>query len=96
VKHVYGIDMSSVILAKAVRHLAERSIINFTPILADRYKTDIPDGIDLVFSIVVMQHLTRDLVADYFGSLAKNLSAEVPCSSNFWKTVATGNRPMRN
>jgi len=75
VKQVYGIDVSTVILKKAVSYLTERSITNFTPVLADRYKTDIPDGIDLVFSIVVMQHLTRDLVADYFASLANKLKS---------------------
>jgi cyclopropane fatty-acyl-phospholipid synthase-like methyltransferase len=73
VNQVYGIDVNAVVLSKAVHYLAERSITNFTPVLADRYKTDIPDGVDLVFSIVVMQHLTRDLVEDYFVSLAKKL-----------------------
>lgn len=74
VKRVYGIDVSQLILDKAVRYLGERGIANFTPVLAERYKSDIPAGIDLVYSIVVMQHLTRDLVADYFAGLGEKLS----------------------
>ena len=74
VGHVYGIDVSPLILEKAVRYLGEKGVTNFTPVLAERYKTEIPEGIDLVFSIVVMQHLTRDLVFDYFSSLGAKLS----------------------
>jgi len=73
VNHVYGIDVSETILKKAVRYLSERGVNNFTPILAERFKETIPEGIDLVFSIVVMQHLTRDLVRNYFIELARKL-----------------------
>lgn len=74
VGHVWGIDVSATILDKARRYTAERGITNFTPVLAARWKDDIPDGIDLVWSIVVFQHLTRDLVRDYLGGLAAKLA----------------------
>lgn len=76
VKHVYGIDVSEPILEMAQRHLQEKGVRNFTPILATEYASKIPPGIDLVFSIVVMQHLTRDLVVDYFYRLGAMLVPE--------------------
>lgn len=76
VRHVYGIDVSERILDKATSYLKAAEINNFTPVLAEKYHTEIPDGIDLVFSIVVMQHLTRDLVRDYFRTLGRKLSAD--------------------
>lgn len=74
VKAVYGIDVSEKILAKAIQFTSAHGIKNFTPVLAEKFKEDIPDEIDIVFSVVVMQHLTRDLVEDYFRSLARKLS----------------------
>ena len=74
VAHVYGIEVSETILEKAVRYLAERQVANFTPVLAERYATEIPDGIDLVFSVACMQFITRDLVCDYFATLARKLT----------------------
>lgn len=71
---VYGIDVSNVILGKAKTYLTANGVSNFTPVLTDKYPTEIPDGIDLVFSIVVMQHITRDLVEDYFRVLSPKLS----------------------
>lgn len=73
-RHVYGIDVNDAILAKAVKFLGERNIDNFTPILAERWERDIPEGIDVVFSIVVFQHLTKDMVRNYVGGLARKLS----------------------
>jgi cyclopropane fatty-acyl-phospholipid synthase-like methyltransferase len=73
VKKVYGIDVSETILKKAERYLSERGIGNFAPILAENFAQTIPNGIDLVFSIVVMQHLTRDLVHNYFTELGRKL-----------------------
>lgn len=74
VAHVYGIDVSERILGKTERFLRDRNVTNFTPVLAEKYKTAIPSGIDLVYSMVVMQHLTRDLVRDYLISLGTKLS----------------------
>jgi SAM-dependent methyltransferase len=74
VKHVYGIDVSTTILDKAVKYLKERDITNFTPILAENFAQTIPQGLDAVFSIVVMQHLTRGLVNNYFVELGKKLN----------------------
>lgn len=76
VNHVFGIDVNETILNKAVNYLNEASIKNFTGILAENYDELIPNGIDLVFSIVVMQHLTRDLVRDYFKRLKNKLNKD--------------------
>jgi SAM-dependent methyltransferase len=73
VGHVFGIDVSTTILDKAVDFVAESGVSNFTPVLSECYREDIPEGLDLVFSIVVMQHLTRDLVRDYFSGLGVKL-----------------------
>jgi len=73
VERVYGIDVSETILDKAVVYLSERNITNFTPVLAESFAQTIPAGLDLVFSIVVMQHLTRDLVRNYFVELGNKL-----------------------
>jgi SAM-dependent methyltransferase len=73
VKDVYGIDVSETILDKAVAYLSDRGIGNFTPVLAESFVRKIPFGLDLVFSIVVMQHLTRDLVRNYFVELGSKL-----------------------
>ena len=74
VKHVYGIDVNRTILDKADRFLSERGIHNFTSVLAAEWKDVIPGGIDLVYEIIVFQHLTRNLVKDYIHGLAKKLS----------------------
>jgi SAM-dependent methyltransferase len=73
VNRVYGIDVSETILKKAVNYLSERDVKNFTPVLAEKFVQTIPAEIDLVFSIVVMQHLTRDLVRNYFVELGRKL-----------------------
>lgn len=72
---VYGIDVSDTILDKAEAFLRSKEISNFVPVTHAEYKAKVPSGIDLVFSIVVMQHLTRDLVRDYFKSLGEKLKA---------------------
>ena len=76
VKHVYGIDVNRTILDKADKFLAERGITNFTSVLADEWKDVVPSNIDLVYSIIVFQHLTRDLVKDYIHGLTKKLSPD--------------------
>ena len=76
VEYVYGIDVSHTILQKAVKVTSENGVYNFIPILADRYKNDILSGIDLVYSVVTMQHLTRDLVYDYFHALSEKLNKD--------------------
>jgi cyclopropane fatty-acyl-phospholipid synthase-like methyltransferase len=76
VDRVYGIDVSEVILQKAMKYLCSKAVGNFTGVLADDYEDAIPNDVDLVYSIVVMQHLTRDLVRNYFSTLGKKLSRE--------------------
>jgi cyclopropane fatty-acyl-phospholipid synthase-like methyltransferase len=76
VDHVFGIDVSLRILDKAVAYLGARGVSNFTPVLAEEYRERIPPGIDLVFSVVVMQHLTRDLVRDYCATLGARLAPD--------------------
>lgn len=74
VGRVYGIDVSTKILDKAVKYVTDNQVFNFTPVLAERFATAIPDGIDLVFSIVVFQHLTRDLAKNYLDTLGRKLA----------------------
>ena len=70
---VWGIDVSAPVLRTAIGYLAERGVHNFRPVLAGQYAEAIPDGIDIVFSLVVMQHLPREFVRDYFATLGAKL-----------------------
>ena len=72
--HVYGIDVSRKILDKAVKYTAEHDVRNFTPVLAEIFDLTIPDGIDLVYSITVFQHITRDLARNYLYVLGRKLA----------------------
>jgi SAM-dependent methyltransferase len=74
VRHVWGVDVSEHILDKAQAFLAAQGVANFTPVLAERWKTDVPDGLDLVFCCIVFQHITRDLVWDYLSGMAGKLA----------------------
>jgi cyclopropane fatty-acyl-phospholipid synthase-like methyltransferase len=94
VSHVFGIDVSPIILDKAVKFLGDRSITNFTPVLAEEYDRRITPGIDLVFSIVVMQHLTRDLVRDYFARLGAKLNPGGAFIVQFLEHTETPNRDV--
>lgn len=75
VRQVFGIDVSEVILDKAVTFLSQRGVTNFVAVPAGTFVEKIPSNLDLVFSIVVMQHLTRDLVRNYFVELSRKLNA---------------------
>src|ERR1700683_3774676 len=44
VRRLFGIDVSDVILDKAVAYLSQQSVFNFVPVRADCYKETIPDG----------------------------------------------------
>jgi len=81
VGHVWGIDVTPGILDKAVAFLGGRGIANFTPVLAERWKEDLPGDLDCVYSFIVFQHLTRDLVRDYVLHLPAKLgpTGEVVC-----------------
>lgn len=74
VRHVYGIDVSDIILDKARAFTAAHGVTNFTAVSADRWQQEIPDDIDLVYCMVVFQHLTRDLVSDYINGLTRKLN----------------------
>jgi|GEM_PF-5110984 SAM-dependent methyltransferase len=76
VKHIYGIDVTKKILDKAVKFVNKNGVFNFTPILAESWKYDIKEKIDLVFELTVFQHLTRDLTEDYISGLAAKLSED--------------------
>ena len=73
---VWGIDVNDKILRKAVKVLSEEGVDNFTPVLAEEYKECIPTLIDIVYSIVVVQHITRDLTRDYILTLSERLSLD--------------------
>jgi SAM-dependent methyltransferase len=74
VAHVWGIDVSQRILDKAVRYTRQHDVANFTTVLAENFSTTIPGGIDIVFSIVVFQHITRDLARNYLSLLGRKLA----------------------
>jgi SAM-dependent methyltransferase len=73
VAHVWGIDVSGYILGKASAFLAGRGVANFTPVLAERWRQDVPQGLDLVFCYIVFQHISRDLVRDYLDGMRGKL-----------------------
>ncbi len=76
VRWVWGIDVTEKLLQKALEVISSQGIYNFTGVLADNYNEHLPDNIDLIYSVVTMQHLTRDLVYDYFETLSKKLSSQ--------------------
>lgn len=76
VSMVWGIDVSERVLHDAWWYLASEAIFNFQPVLAKDYAAEIPDGIDLVYSLVTLQHLTRDLAQDYLQTLGRKLAPE--------------------
>lgn len=76
VKHVYGIDVNHTILDKAQSFLASNNVYNFTPVLAEDWRTLTPPYLDFVYSITVFQHLTKGLVLDYLIGLSEKLTPE--------------------
>jgi cyclopropane fatty-acyl-phospholipid synthase-like methyltransferase len=87
---VYGIDVSLQILDKAAAHVRDaHGMAKFRPVLAERYATDVPIGIDIVYSVAVMQHLTRDMVCDYLQTLGGKLSPDGRMVIQFLETDAS-------
>lgn len=77
VTKIYGIDVNDIILTKAEIFLEKNNVDNFIPTLAENWKVEIPDAIfDIAYSMVVMQHLSKDIVRDYFKNIPQKL-----CSS---------------
>ena len=74
VKRVYGLDVNYTIIKKALKFTRKQGMVNFVGVTADTWERDIPGGINLIYSMAVMQHLTRDLVYDYFRRLPKKLA----------------------
>ncbi|MGV3524178.1 MAG: methyltransferase [Candidatus Sericytochromatia bacterium] len=73
VAQIYGIDVTPEILNTAQQTLAQHGFTAFTPVLAERWRDEIPTGIDLVYTVTVFQHLTKHMVDDYVGGLAERL-----------------------
>lgn len=74
VKKVYGLDVNYTIIKKALKFTRDQGITNFVGITVDTWERDTPSGMDLIYSMAVIQHLTRDLVYDYFKRLPNKLS----------------------
>uniref|UniRef100_I2Q7M2 Cyclopropane-fatty-acyl-phospholipid synthase n=1 Tax=Desulfovibrio sp. U5L TaxID=596152 RepID=I2Q7M2_9BACT len=87
VGHVWGIDVSPALLDRAVTFVAARGLNNFTPVLAERWKEDLPGDLNLVYSVVVFQHLTRDLVRDYVCHMPTKLAPDGHMLCQFADTV---------
>jgi hypothetical protein len=62
------------ILKMAVSYLSEPGVDNFTPIVSEIFVQTTPNGVDSVFSIIMMQYLTRDLARNYFIELGRKLA----------------------
>ena len=76
VKRVYGLDVNYTIIKKALEFTRKHGMENFVGVTVDTWERDTPSGIDLIYSMAVMQHLTRDLVHDYFTRLPKKLVSD--------------------
>jgi cyclopropane fatty-acyl-phospholipid synthase-like methyltransferase len=76
VKHIYGIDVNQKILGKALKYVNKHGVSNFTPVLADSWRREIKEKIDLVFEVTVFQHLTRDLTKDYISGFTEKLNTD--------------------
>lgn len=86
VARVYGIDVSEKILATASKFVAEHDVNNFHPVLAERFANEVPE-VDVVFSYTVMQHLTRDLVENYFRVFSAKLKPQGMFAVQFLETI---------
>lgn len=73
IKEIWGVDVNDTVLEKASRLLQEAGINNFQLRTVETWKEQTPNDFDLVFSITVMQHLSRDLVIEYFQSFQQKL-----------------------
>src|SRR5258708_20908416 len=58
-RELFAIDVNDTILERAKQYLHDRNVHNVEFVLADEFDHEIPNGINLVFSITVMQNLTR-------------------------------------
>lgn len=76
VAKVYAIDIGEIVFAQMRQYLAEKGISNVEPVLAERWREDLPAGIDFVYSFVTFQHLTRDLTRDYILGLPEKLAED--------------------
>lgn len=76
VKTVYGIDVMPELLERARLYLAQRQLTNFVPVLADEWRQKLPDGLRLVYTVTVFQHLTKHLVEAYVCGMAEKLAAD--------------------
>lgn len=76
VKRVFGLDVNYTIIKKALKFTRKQGMTNFVGVTVDTWERDIPRGINLIYSMAVMQHLTRDLVYDYFKKLPRKLAPD--------------------
>lgn len=76
VRQVFGIDVDDVVLEKAKAFTLSHGISNFVPVHAEHWRDGIPEGIDLVYSMVVFQHLTRHLARDYIVGMIPKMSPQ--------------------
>lgn len=90
VKRIYGIDVTDEILQEAANNLKARGCDNFVPVLADNWKTLVPERIDLVYTVTVFQHLTKYLVSDYVQGLAQKLKPGGSLVCQFMQSRTTG------
>ncbi len=75
-KKVYAIEVSDTIIEKAKRYCLKQNgnLDNIQFVLADKYNTNIPQGIDFVYSRHVFQHLTPQQTQDYINIFYNKLN----------------------
>lgn len=76
VRLVYGIDVSEKVLSLFKSFSEQNGVDNVVPVLADDYKLSFQrDGItfDLVYSVNVFQHISRNQTLDYVGFFVNRL-----------------------
>lgn len=74
VKKIYGIEVESYIIEKAKKFVTQNGNIKTTKfVLAENYKKEIPNNIDIVYSLHVFQHCAYRQIKDYIDTFYQKL-----------------------
>lgn len=83
VRRVYAVDVGGVVLNAMRAYLHERRVTNVVPLHAEAWEGELREEIDLVYSLVTFQHLSRDLVRAYVLGLRAWLAPRGQCVVQF-------------
>jgi SAM-dependent methyltransferase len=73
VKDVYAIDVCPEVFAEMFEYLLQRKVENVMPVLAAIWRSGVPNGVDLFYSMATFQHITKDLAQNYLFGIADKL-----------------------